>query len=818
MRTKILTAAIALVPALALVAAPGPAAASYSKPATTAAAAVATRPACAAPAPGRDECLALLRTAANGKPISSATSPTALPFGYGPPQLQSAYALAAAAAAKGNGQTVALVDAYDDPNAENDLAAYRAAYGLPACTSASGCFRKVNQDGAAAPLPAASTTWAVEESLDIDMVSAICPLCHIILAEANDNQDYDLAATVATAAKLGATQISNSYGEPEYPGETRLEPFYSQPGVAVTAAGGDSGYGVLYPAASANVTAVGGTTLWPASNSRGWTESVWAATGSGCSTQIPKPAWQHDPCSHRSDNDVAAVADPATGVAFYDTFGQGGWEGVGGTSVSSPIVAAVYALLGSTASAAGASYFYTHPRNVFDVTAGVNGSCNPAYLCSAGPGYDGPTGLGSPDVAGAPLGSGDCTNGWSPAPQQPAPNLTDLTEANVTFDTTAGVAALSPSSVWTAGTYLDNQQPGPVATLGWVPNIEHWNGSGWSQTPSPDPVTGNGDDFATTELRAVSFDRPDDGWAVGNHDSGQEGDGDGSPMVDHWDGTRWSLSPVLYPTASFSDGNGNTSIGQANASAVAAVAPDDVWLAGYFLDSSGNENGSFIEHWDGSTWSVVSFPDQRQVALQGLYAASATGVWAVGLFDGTDRAPIVLHWDGRTWSAETSPIPSGHEDAVFSSVSGTSPDDVWAVGDSFDISLGQFVPLAEHWDGQSWSAVPIPFAASTASHGTYFAGVAAISPADAWAVGEYQDTRDAQNESFQYLLAHWDGQSWQLVGAPQASTPHGFIAVSASSANNVWITGRQQWGVYSNSSGYSATYGSYIVHNGCSNG
>ena len=351
---------------------------------------VSVRKACgAAPAARRDECLALLRTTQDGKPLntrspSGASQGIGIGIGLGPAQLQAAYKLAAAAASRGTGQTVALVDAYDDPNAEADLAAYRAAYGLPPCTTANGCFRKVNQNGAASPLPAPNAGWALEESLDIEMVSAVCPKCHILLAEANDNIDTNIAATVATAARLGATEISNSYGEPEYAGERQLEPYYDQPGVALTAAAGDNGYGVSYPAASAYVTSVGGTSLWPdKSTSRGWKEQAWAGTGSGCSTQIPKPAWQHDACTHRTDNDVAAVADPQTPVAVYDTYGLPGWQEVGGTSAASPIIASVYALTGTAGQSPGGSYFYTHRHNLFDITTNANGTCYPAYLCTA---------------------------------------------------------------------------------------------------------------------------------------------------------------------------------------------------------------------------------------------------------------------------------------------------------------------------------------------------------------------------------------------------------------------------------------------------
>jgi subtilase family serine protease len=342
------------------------------------------------------------------------TAPTG--FGYGPASLQNAYKLPSSSA--GSGQTVAVVDAYDDPTAAADLAAYRSAWGLPACGS--GCFTKVNQNGQASPLPATDPTggWEAEESLDLDMVSAICPKCHILLVEANGYSTNaegftNLGTGVDTAVAMGAKFVSNSYGGPETSSDPAYDSqYFNHPGVAVTAAAGDYGYGVSYPAASLFVTSVGGTRLTPASNARGWTETTWSpdpgATGSGCSGYDPKPIWQTDTgCTRRTDNDVAAVADPLTGVAVYDSTPGPcptvGWCEAGGTSAASPIIASVYALAGTPLAATYPSaYIYDSSHQLlFDVTSGSNGSCSPTYLCTAGPGYDGPTGWGTPDGAGA---------------------------------------------------------------------------------------------------------------------------------------------------------------------------------------------------------------------------------------------------------------------------------------------------------------------------------------------------------------------------------------------------------------------------------
>ena len=322
------------------------------------------------------------------------------PQGLNPSDLQSAYKLPSASA--GSGQTVAIVDAYNDPNAESDLAVYRSRFGLPACTTANGCFKKVNQSGGTS-YPRADTGWAEEISLDLDMVSAICPKCHILLVEATSPTFANLGTAVNTAVRLGANTVSNSYGGSESSGETSYASYYNHPGHIITASSGDNGYGVEVPAAYNTVVAVGGTSLSRSSNSRGWSETAWNGAGSGCSAYISKPSWQKDSgCSRRTVADVSAIADPNTGVSVYDTYGNvGGWLVFGGTSVSSPIIASVYALAGNASSVNAASSLYSHTGNLFDVTSGSNGSCGGSYLCTARSGYDGPTGLGTPNGTGA---------------------------------------------------------------------------------------------------------------------------------------------------------------------------------------------------------------------------------------------------------------------------------------------------------------------------------------------------------------------------------------------------------------------------------
>ena len=347
---------------------------------------------CGAPAAKSATCQAEVVTAA-GKPLASTS-----PGGLNPADIQDAYNLPATG---GAGTTVAIVDAYNDPTAEADLGVYRSTFGLPACTTANGCFRKVNQTGGS-KLPQKNAGWAAEISLDLDMVSATCSECKILLVEASSNSFANLGAAVSYAATQDVSAISNSYsGSDSAPNAN-----YNHPDIAITASTGDSGYGVGSPASFDSVVAVGGTSLTKAAGtSRGWTETAWSGAGSGCSTLNAKPGWQTaaTQCSGKALADVSAVADPQTGVSVYDTTryqGSSGWLVFGGTSASAPIIGAVYAR-GGNLSGYPASFTWANTSSLFDVTSGSNGNCPTAVWCHAGVGWDGPTGLGTPNGTGA---------------------------------------------------------------------------------------------------------------------------------------------------------------------------------------------------------------------------------------------------------------------------------------------------------------------------------------------------------------------------------------------------------------------------------
>lgn len=351
------------------------------------------RDACGPARPGQVRCFAEIRT-------GTVRAATGTPAGYGPADLRSAYRLPVGG---GDGRTVAIVDAGDDAGAEADLAVYRDHYGLPACTTGNGCFRKVNQAGRASPLPA-DAGWGVEISLDLDAVSATCPDCHLLLVEADSPGVDDMAAAVDTAVALGATVVSNSYGARENGDAPRLAGSYRHAGVAMVVSSGDDGYGQPnVPAAYDSVVAVGGTTLTRTGD--GWHETAWSGAGSGCSAWIAKPSWQHDPnCPGRMVADVAAVADPDTGLAVYDAHDGAGWTVVGGTSAAAPVVAGIIALAGHPDRFATAAHLYG-TAGLTDVVGGANGTdradCGGDYQCTALPGYDGPTGNGTPDGLGA---------------------------------------------------------------------------------------------------------------------------------------------------------------------------------------------------------------------------------------------------------------------------------------------------------------------------------------------------------------------------------------------------------------------------------
>jgi subtilase family serine protease len=346
-------------------------------------------------------CLAHVVTDSAGHILSHVHQAGFLPSGYKPADLQSAYNITTT----GSSSTIiAIVDAYGYPTAEADLGVYRAEWGLPPCTTANGCFQKLNQKGKASGYPAENLGWAQETSLDLDMASAMCPSCKIILVEAKTPSFKNLAVAENTAVAKGAHVVSNSYSGSEAGGQS-VSSSYDHPGVAITAATGDDGFagGAGFPATSPYVTAVGGTSLVKDTKvPRGWTETAWSGGGSGCSNFFAKPTWQTDTgCAMRMEADVSAVGNPETGVAVYGptSLSASGWQEYGGTSVATPIIGGIYGNNGGAVTYGSNPYAFAGTSALNDVTSGTNGPCkkDPAYFCNAEVGYDGPTGLGTPN-------------------------------------------------------------------------------------------------------------------------------------------------------------------------------------------------------------------------------------------------------------------------------------------------------------------------------------------------------------------------------------------------------------------------------------
>ena len=382
---------------------------------------------------GPIRCHAAVRTYGTERRMAPRAA-AATPIGYGAPDLQSAYKIDPTRIATATKPTVAIIDAYGYPKLEADLAVYRAQYSLPPCTIANGCLKIVNQQGLTTnlpPAPPANDDWTIETALDVDMASAACPLCNILVVQATNNAGDGLDIGQNVAASLGATVISNSWGGVEVPNQAAAyaqedATYFVHPGIAIFVAAGDSGYndtistgrptGPEYPASSAHTIAVGATRLVrDPTSTRGWKETAWAVTplaaggpdvnkgagGSGCSLSIPKPAYQTaSPCQFKASADISAVGDPATGVAVYNTNATNpGWISVGGTSASAPFVAAIFAATGNGNQTSGA-FIAASSAKLWDVTAGSNGTCAAQpLLCNAVAGWDGPTGFGTPNVS-----------------------------------------------------------------------------------------------------------------------------------------------------------------------------------------------------------------------------------------------------------------------------------------------------------------------------------------------------------------------------------------------------------------------------------
>jgi hypothetical protein len=765
--------------------------------------------------------------------------------GYDASNLRSAYGIPATG---GSGETVAVIDAYGYTTAEADLAKYREYNGLEACTKASGCFKIVNEKGEEKNYPKEAegelgASWKLESALDLDMVSAVCSHCHIMLVEATTQEAKDTAASAEEAAKLGATEISNSYGYPENnetycPGKKGCKEYlsdYDHTGVPVTVSSGDSGYddGVgapSWPATSPNVIAVGGTSLTLSKNSRGWAESVWSGSGSGCSLYESKPAWQKDKgCTKRTDNDVAAVANPETPVSIY----QGEWVLLGGTSVASPLIAGMEAHANSATKSAAAEAFYKKPGMLFDVLAGSNGTCTPpeedAYLCTGEAGYDGPTGMGAPN--GAPH-----LSGWY---AQGIPNLA----VDVKHSSLAGVSCAYAEECMSAGGTIG--AAGTETTL-----VEHLEGGkDWviKETPEQSDSTfadvscdqgslGAKECFAvghyvnSSSVEAAAIDRWTDGtWtaqtvptpkeaksstltgvscyynevedllgpsctAVGHYVSST---GVETAFAEHWEGTGWYVQEMLLPEkAKSSSLTGVSCVYVKEEESVICLA------VGHYVSSTGTEL-PLTQRYVFKEWLPTGAPvvpkEAKSTSMSGVSCllAEPFDCTAVGHYvtsTGTEETLAESWVIRKPWAILETPNPKEAKSSSLSRVSCTTPEACTATGQSVN-SSGTEVPLAERLSVKTWSIQET--VNPTGAKGASLPGVACTGAEVCYAAGRYVNSSGMEVP----LAESWNGKAWSTQETQTPKETNGSLP-------GVWCTGSEACtavGHYLNSSGTEVT-------------
>ena len=618
--------------------------------------------------------------------------------GLDPEDLRSAYNLPGKG---GSGQTIALVETYDYPTAESDLATYRKRYGLPECTQANGCFRKVNQKGETKHYP--EIGGGGESALDMDMVSAACSECHILLIEAESDSWASYETAENEAITLGATAVSNSYNfgfegpgakEVDAQQEAQADPNFDHPGVPIFFSGGDYGYAVRYPAGSRYVIAVGGTRLKRAPETpRGWTETTWSnpeeypgvrekgrGSGSGCSLYEPKPVWQAGaqfaPCPRRMEEDVAADADWVhSPVSSFDSeYYEGGWGTNGGTSASAPFLAGVAGLDSGFVRQYGAEALY-RTGNWFDVTEGTVGVCTPpeedAFFCAAGLGYDGPTGIGSPDGV-------DEVSSYTA--QAITGSATDVGEATATL---GGVL----SSGSKEGEYWFEY--GPTTSYGSSSSASKLSAAGPDSEVSKSIA---GLSRATTyHYRVVLHEST--GTIYGNDASFTSATG------------VWSLESGVQPTGN----RGSRLRGQACGTPSACVAVGEV-------EDAEGATGLLAETWNGTAWTVTSPTppvEARESRLEAVACASSSECMAVGYYVNWQNVnqPLAYSWNGTEWKTLQPKLPSRAVGGALHGVACPAAEDCEAVGE-YQNAAEELASLADAWAGGKWSTEAV----GTTSH------------------------------------------------------------------------------------------------------
>jgi hypothetical protein len=651
--------------------------------------------------------------------------------GYSPADLRSAYNVPEKG---GAGQTIAIIGAYDYPTAAEDLATYRSYYGLPLCTVSSGCFRKVNETGGTT-YPPPNPDWALEASLDLQMASALCPECKLLLIEPTNNSLEHQKIGANLAARLGATVASHSYGSPETSSAyLAFNNHYNHAGMPTFASSGDSGYrsrsagldAPLFPASSYAVSAVGGTTLETAANARGWGESVWGGSGGGCSSIQPKPPWQVDSgCAGHMSNDLAAVGDPETPVSVYNSYSGGGWTLLGGTSVSSPIVAGIAAHASPYTRSLGGSAFYKSVSTNYDVLSGTNypgGTCSPSYLCNAGIGYDGPSGVGTPN--GVPNVEPSSAGNWG---VMPTPNTAD---AHVTRF--LGISCTATTDCMAVGDAQENNWDEVAVARG-------WDGSSWKTLPALTPGS-------NTVLSGVSCSDTVECLSVGEY---RDSAGKVVPLAELRDNNVWLVQSTPVPA-----GAKSARLLSVSCTPSPALETTRCTAVGNYVDSGSNWR-PLAMMWNGSSWSLTS-PQTKTGAtsLRGVSCPTAEWCMAVGSYSnsvGGGSSSLAEIRNSSSWSIVPSPNVAGAIETSFVAVSCLSAVNCMAVG--FSRSSGGNLALAARWDGASWSlqSVPQPPTAVTSQ----LTGVSCTSASACVASGQF-GTGGANGA----MAVRWDGTSW----------------------------------------------------------
>lgn len=655
--------------------------------------------------------------------------------GLSPADLQDAYDIPATG---GEAGTVAVVVAYQNPTIASDLNVYRQRYGLPPCEKGSGCFRVVNQNGGTElPAQAPKGSWGLEAAIDVEMVSAMCSACHIVLVEASSSSWEDLLAAQSTAATLiGTTVISDSWGFYEDSEESEGDPYFDHPAIPTVVAAGDIGFESFYPASSSKTISVGGTQLLPDPGPRGWKETVWGSSSGGCSPYENKPAWQSDwRCGNRLDNDVAAVGSPSTPTSIYSEYAiasEGHWGFGAGTSASAPLIAGIEARLPAAVRLEGAQAFYRHDLN--DVMEGRNGRCEGTYLCTAGVGNDGPTGWGSPD------------------------------------------GLMSSPSVFSAQTgEADRFGADTVRLHGFV----HPGGVSTTYQFEYGPTTAYGNTLfagsSSDTLANAAFARPQElerdrlyHYRLAARNASGTTYGDDRTFAT----MPWSESTVKHPADWSEAGNVPSAL-----SDVACPSASYCMATGNYGTASGTRS-ALVEAWNGSAWLPqpnLQTPKEAKGppgASTGVSCTSATNCTAVGSFlNGSGVAvPLAELWNGTAWVAQNAPTIPGAESSSFTKVSCPTINSCMAVGVSrFKVKplIFEERPIAARWTGTEW-LLQSPVAPTGAKY-ERLTDVSCVSAANCVAVGKLTDP------SGEPIALRWNGSEWTSVLLPKSVAP---IAVS----------------------------------------